>query len=213
MTQSLKQELEDTGPGSDFKEALHMGDEDIQDDLTLWIQQIAEGNRDAFEKLYRAYQVRIFRFLFRMLGEAATAEELTNDVMIGVWKGAAGFKGQSKPTTWLFGIAHHKALNELRRMKPVTVEVEKAGAAVAPGDGPEEALTRSNLRQDIQHALQQLSPEHREVMELTFYQGLSYQEIAGIMQCPVNTVKTRMFYAKKQLQQVLQKGGLEGELL
>ena len=177
-----------------------------------WIQRIAKGDREAFETLYKAYQTRIFRYLFRMVGETGAAEELTNDTMVSAWKAAASFKGQSKASTWLFAIARNKALNALRGRQLVTVEIEKAAAVAAAGDGPETAATRGSLQRTMQQVLQELSPDHREVIELTFYQGLSYQEIAEIMQCPVNTVKTRMFYAKKKLQEVLESRGITGEM-
>jgi RNA polymerase sigma-70 factor (ECF subfamily) len=189
-------------------------EEDIGPDPALsWIERIAEGDRGAFENLYNAYQTRLFRYLSRMVNDANLAEELTNDVMVAVWKGAAGFKGQSKPSTWLFGIARHKALNELRRPRPMTVEVETASAVAASETGPEGIADRNSVRQNIQRALEDLSPEHREVVELTFFQGLTYQEIAEIMQCPINTVKTRMFHAKKRLQEALRKRGIAGETL
>jgi RNA polymerase sigma-70 factor (ECF subfamily) len=177
---------------------------------SLWIQQIAGGDRDAFEKLYKAYAARLFRYLFSVVGDANAAEELANDVMVAAWKGAASFKGQSKPSTWLFGIAHHKALNELRRRQPQMVEIEQASDVAASGEGPDTAVRRESLEQSVRSALRALSAEHREVVELTFYQGLSYQEIAEIMESPVNTVKTRMFYAKKKLQEALEKEGIIG---
>ena len=178
---------------------------------SLLIQEIAAGDRDAFEKLYRTYAPRLFRYLFSMTGDASRSEELTNDVMIAAWKGAPNFRGESRVSTWLFGIAHHKALNAVRGKQPLTVEIEQASEAAAPDEGPQEIVLRHSLEQTVRSALQELSPEHREVMELTFYQGLSYLEIAEIMQCPVNTVKTRMFYAKKKLQEVLGREGIAGE--
>ena len=185
--------------------------ENVEPELE-WIRRIAAGDRDAFEKLYAAYQTRIFRYLFRMVGDSGAAEELTNDTMVSAWKAAASFKGQSKASTWLFAIARNKALNALRGRQVVTVEIEKAAAVAAAGDTPETAATRGSLQRTMQEVLQELSPDHREVIELTFYQGLSYQEIAEIMQCPVNTVKTRMFYAKKKLQEVLESRGITGEM-
>src|SRR5215472_14835982 len=178
----------------------------------LLIQRIAEGSREAFEQLYRAWQTRLFRYLLRMVGDSGAAEELTNDTMVAAWKAAPGFKGQSKVSTWLFAIARNKALNSLRRRQPETVEVEEAMAVAASSGGQEQSVSRDRLHTTMKDALQQLSPEHREVMELTFYQELSYQEIAEIMQCPVNTVKTRMFYAKKKLQEILEGRGITGEM-
>ena len=177
------------------------------------LRQIAAGDRDAFEKLYKAYQGRLFRYLLRMVGDTGAAEELTNDTMIAAWKAASTFKGESRPSTWLFSIARNKALNSMRGKKPVMVEAETALAMAASSDSPERSVTRGSLRDTMKLALQELSPEHREVMELTFYQELSYQEIAEIMECPVNTVKTRMFYAKKRLQEILEQKGIKEEML
>src|SRR5215471_3037523 len=178
-----------------------------------WVKRVAEGDRDAFEKLYAAYQTRLFRYLLRMVGDTGTAEELTNDTMVAAWKAAGSFKGQSKPSTWLFAIARNKALNAMRGQHPVMVEVETAMAvAASSSDSPETSVSRGSLHAVMKQALQELSAEHREVIELTFYQELSYQEIAEIMQCPVNTVKTRMFYAKKRLQEALEQRGIKGEL-
>lgn len=179
---------------------------------SLWIEQIARGDREAFEKLYRVYSVRLFRYLFSMVQEKNVAEELTNDVLLAAWKGAAEFRGQSKPSTWLFGIARHKALSSLRQVNSHTVDIKEASEIMEPREGPEELVTRERLQQRLRSALQQLSQPHREVVELTFYQGLSYQEIAEIMQCSVNTVKTRMFYAKKYLRDHLEKAGIGGEM-
>ena len=178
----------------------------------LLIQQIAGGSREAFEQLYRAWQTRLFRYLLRMVGDSGAAEELTNDTMVAAWKAAPSFKGQSKVSTWLFAIARNKALNSLRRHQPETVEVEEAMAVASSSGGQEQSVSRDRLHTTMKDALQQLSPDHREVMELTFYQELSYQEIAEIMQCPVNTVKTRMFYAKKKLQEILEGRGITGEM-
>lgn len=179
---------------------------------SLWIEQIARGDRAAFEKLYRVYSVRLFRYLFSMVQDKNAAEELTNDVLLAAWKGAAEFRGQSKPSTWLFGIARHKALSSLRQLKSRTVDIEEAKEVIEPREGPEELVTRQRLQQRMRSALRELSQSHREVVQLTFYQGLSYQEIAEIMQCSVNTVKTRMFYAKKHLRDHLEKAGIVGEM-
>ncbi len=179
----------------------------------LWVQQIARGDRDAFEKLYAAYHVRLFRYLFRMVGETSLAEELTNDVMVQAWKSAVKFRGDSKASTWLFAIARNKALNELRRRQPVTVDIEVATTVAASTQSPEESVSRDDLQKTMKEAIAQLSPDHREVIDLTFYHGLSYQEIAAIMECPLNTVKTRMFYARKRLQELLEGQGIHGETI
>ena len=181
------------------------------DSQTRWLKEIAVGNRDAFEKLYGEYQRRLYRYFFRMVGSIESAEELTNDVLVEVWKKAGEFKGLSKVSTWIFGIAHYKAMNHYRTKPTKTVELESAAHVPDANSTPEESATQENLKAKIKSALNGLSPEHREVVELTFTDGLSYQEIAEIMQCPVNTVKTRMYYAKKHLEEILGTLGVRRE--
>ena len=172
----------------------------------LWLRRIAGGDRRAFEQLYHAYQRRVAAYLFRLLSDADAAGEVTNDVMVTVWKEAKRFEGRSKPSTWIFGIAHHKALSELRRRGRYPVaDLDEAREAPDGGESPEARMTRAELRTTLKRALQQLSAEHRAVIQLTFFQNLSYKEIAAIQGCPVNTVKTRMFHAKKKLQPILER--------
>ena len=181
-----------------------------RDEESSWIARIAAGDQEAFERLYQAYCPRIFRYLFALIEDRGTAEELTNDSLVAAWKGARHFRGQSKVSTWLFGIARYKGLNALRSRNVRTVEIAEAGELAETKGGPEAVVRSSQLEQTVREALRLLSPDQREVVELTFYQGLSYQEIAEIMQCPPNTVKTRMFYARKKLEDVFKKAGIAG---
>src|SRR5215510_4509264 len=112
-----------------------------------WVKRIAEGDREAFEQLYAAYQGRLFRYLLRMVGDTGAAEELTNDTMIAAWKAASTFKGESRPSTWLYSIARNKALNAMRGKKPVMVDAETALAMAASSDSPERSATRGSLRE------------------------------------------------------------------
>ena len=179
---------------------------------TLWIRQIAGGDRGAFEKLYHAYERRIYRYLYSLVRTTEAAEELTNDVMVEAWKAAPSFRAQSKPSAWLFGIAHHKAMDALRRRRPSVVELHALSAVADSQESPEDSAVRQSVRRSVAEALQSLSAEHRSVVELTFNHGYSYQEIARIVGCPLNTVKTRMFYAKKQLRQVFARWGGQREI-
>jgi RNA polymerase sigma-70 factor (ECF subfamily) len=167
------------------------------------LRQVARGDRSAFERLYRTYHRRLYGYLFRMVGKSDTAEELTSDVMFEVWKGASRFKGASRVSTWIFGIARHKALSAMRRNTPLTVEVEDALKIPDSAELQDDMLSTKDTRDAVLKALARLTEQHREVMDLTFYQGFSCNEIADILQCPVNTVKTRMFYARKQLREIL----------
>ena len=164
-----------------------------------WIRRIAAGDRRAFEELYAVYANRVFRFMIRMVRDEARAEELVNDVLVEVWKSAGRFEGRSKPSTWIFGIAHHKGLNALRGKKVQCTELDEARPIADPKEGADVAVDRGTLRARVQSVLGALSPDHRAVIELTFFHGLSYPEIAEAIDCPVGTVKTRMFHAKKRL--------------
>ncbi len=130
-------------------------------------------------------------------------EEVINDVMMVVWNDAARFHHRSKPSTWIFGIAYNKGRKAYARLIRLDSEASPSAPERAQGDNPEHALSRKEIMQALTQALQALSPEHRSVIELAFIEGFSYREIAEIVECPVNTVKTRMFHARKRLEQHL----------
>ncbi len=174
------------------------------------IREIARGDKESFKKLYTIYQRRLFAYLIRMLSEKQTAEEILNDVMFEVWRQAGSFKGKSRPSTWVFGIARNKALNALRTRSRKNVGLEAIEMLADSKAGPHELAESKDVQENIRLALGCLSPEQREVVELTFYHNFSYREIAEIMRCPVNTVKTRMFYAKQQLREILTGMGIGG---
>lgn len=174
------------------------------------ITRIASGDRRAFELLFTKYGERVFRYAHRLISDVTKAEEVTNDVMLEVWKTAARFEGRSKVSTWILGITRHLALNAVRRKSLDTVDVDDAPELSDEGQ-IDAAIEhdREVLGAGIRAALGQLSPDHRDVVELTFFHGCSYQEIAAIVGCPEGTVKTRMYHAKKQLQQLLGSQGLD----
>ncbi len=167
------------------------------------LSSVAAGNRAALEELYRRYHGPVTAFLYRMVGRHGIVEELVNDVMIVVWQKAGTFAGRSKPSTWILGIAYRKALSAVGKLSkaPTLVEVE-ADHQVEHG-GPERRVEERERRHAVFAALGRLSPEHRAVVELTYYFGHSYAEIAEIVGCPENTVKTRMFHARRRLRDLL----------
>lgn len=178
------------------------------DEISL-LARIADKDQDAFKQLYALYRKRLFAYLLKVLSQPETAEEVLDDVMFEVWRQATRFQGNSTLATWIFGIAHHKAMNALRqRGKHKAVELEAVDEPLTSPDNPYTEAEKSHLREKMKTALAQLSQDHRAVLELTFYHGFSYVEIAEIVRCPVNTVKTRMFHAKRQLQVWLHKMGL-----
>lgn len=182
----------------------------MADDLTAeheieLIRRIGNGDKRAFEQLFGVYGKRIFRYAARMTGDVSVADEVTSDVMMEVWKSAARFEARSRPSTWIIGITRHRALNAMRGKRMITVDLDST-PEIADRDASGETIrNQADERRLVRRALATLSSEHREVMELTFYHGHSYQEIAAIVGCPENTVKTRMFHAKRQLKAALEK--------
>lgn len=171
------------------------------------LRRIAAKDRRAFEALYHAYYRRLFAYLFKTVRRPELAEEVLDDVMLAVWTGAGGFDGRSRPSTWIFGIAYHKALKALARQNRHKAEVDESDgdAPMTPmtEEGPDGLLARREMADVLGRALRSLPLEQRTVVELTYYHGFAYQEIAEIMGCPVNTVKTRMFHARRRLRELL----------
>lgn len=181
-------------------------------DIAL-VMRIAERDKVAFRTLFDAYGERVFRYAYRMVNDRSLAEEVTNDVMLEVWKGAPQFEGRSKASTWVLGIARHLALNAIRGKRLITVDLDTTPEIADSRQTDAVARDRDTVRQKLRDALAKLSTDHREVVELTFFHGYSYQEVAEVMGCPENTVKTRMFHAKKQLCAALKRAGLDGMTL
>ena len=161
------------------------------------LRQVAAGDRTAFKELYLIYHRRLARFLMRMTSRHDLIEEVINDTLWTVWLKAGDFRGDSLVSTWIVGITYRRALKALRRHgapRPMLVEE----VAVAP-----DAQLEDENRQWLGQALAELPLEQRMVMEFSYLMGHSCEEIAQIMQCPVNTVKTRMFHAREKLRRSL----------
>lgn len=163
---------------------------------------IRRGRRAEFDALYRLYHPRLSRFLAPMLRQGDLLEEVLNDTLLVVWQRADSFDGRSRLSTWIFGIAYRKALKALSR-QDLPVDGDEAEEAVDAGPGPEQTLGQAQLRSRLRGAMAELSPEHRAVVELCYFHDMAYAEIAEVVGCPAETVKTRMFYARRRLRQLL----------
>jgi RNA polymerase sigma-70 factor (ECF subfamily) len=166
------------------------------------IERIAKGELQAFERLYRNYQPRLTRFLTTLLKRPQLIEEVLDDTMMVVWQTAEKFRGQSKPSTWIFAIAYRKA-HKAKARWPDPVEDPEQDSRVSNEPLPDEELHHDRLRSALLTAMDQLSSDHRAVVDLTYFHGLGYREIAEIVDCPVDTVKTRMFHARRRLRQAM----------
>jgi RNA polymerase sigma-70 factor, ECF subfamily len=165
------------------------------------VRQVAGKDRQAFEALYRAYYRRLMRFLFRITRRTDLVEEVLNDAMLVVWQKADSFHGDSRVSTWIFGIAYRKALKALERAGRSRVLV---GDSELPKLAtPEDPIEEAELQDWLSNGLDQLSSEQRMVVESVYYLGLSYNDIAEIAGCPIGTVKTRMFHARRRLKDLL----------
>jgi RNA polymerase sigma factor (sigma-70 family) len=166
------------------------------------IGRIAGGDLAAFEAFYREYHDRLGRFLGLMTSHAALVEEALNDTMLVVWRRAATFNGKSKVSTWLFAIAYRTALKALRGHDE-PVEDSAAEHLAAESGGPEQRRSESEIRAALGRALAGLSREQRSAVVLTYFHDLPYAEIALIVGCPEDTVKTRVFHGRRRLRALL----------
>ena len=173
------------------------------------IERIAAQDRTALRALYARQQGRIFRFLLRLVRQEAIAEELTNEVFLEAWRNAGTFEGKASATTWLLSIAHHRAVSTLRRRREEGWNEEKASQIPDLQDDPEVVLQKTDKAQILRQCLNQLSSEHREVIDLVYYHDRSISEVSSIVGVPESTVKTRMFYARKRISELLKSAGVD----
>ena len=174
------------------------------------VAKIASGNRLAMQVLFARHHARVYRFVLRLLGGEALAEHNTSEVFLDVWRQAHRFEARSAVTTWLLAIARYKALAELRR-RPEASD-EGTVDASDPADNPEASFAIKHRGEILRNCLTRLSPRHREIIDLVYYHEKSVQEAANILGVPGNTVKTRMFHARKKLSELLEARGVVGAL-
>jgi len=191
----------------DRKREHETGPDDDRADAEL-LARVREADREALHALYRKYYHPLLRFTYRLTGQLEIAQETVNDVMLVVWRDAASFEGRSKVATWIMGIAYRKAMKRVRRAwlwsSRHVAEIDERFERFSPEEAPTERMELEDL---LGRALEALPAEQRAVVELTYFFGCSYDEIAKIVGCPVNTVKTRMFHARAKLKALLPRLG------
>lgn len=171
---------------------------------------VVRRDRAAFETLYRRWSPRLLGYLLRLTRRRELAEEALNDTMLVIWRQAAAFAGTSRVSTWIFGIAYRKGLKALERDRRGAFEPVGGRTAepIDPG-GPDRDLAAREMARVVGRALARLPPDQRTVIEMACYQELPYREVASALGCPVNTVKTRMFHARRKLRTLLPPQGGE----
>jgi RNA polymerase sigma-70 factor, ECF subfamily len=177
-------------------------------DETL-LDNISGGDRTAMHTLYARHNVRVYRFILRMVRDASTAEDLVSQVFLDVWRTAGQFEGRSQVSTWLLSIARFKALTALRQRQHEDIEQQDVMEIADGADTPEMALDRSRTNDILRACVAQLSDAHREIITLVYYHEMSVDQAGRFIGIPSSTVKTRMFYARKQLAELLKRRGIE----
>jgi RNA polymerase sigma-70 factor (ECF subfamily) len=173
------------------------------------IGRIAGGDKLAMQVLFARHHVRVFRFVLRLVRDQTQAEDLISEVFLDVWRQAGRFEARSAVSTWLLAIARYKALSALRRRPDEELDEEAAAAIEDPADDPEVALEKKDKGEILRKCLTALTPEHQEIIDLVYYHEKSVEEVAEIVGIPENTVKTRMFYARKRLAELLKAEGID----
>lgn len=173
------------------------------------IARIAAGDKLAMQVLFARHHVRVYRFVLRLVRDQTLAEDLISEVFLDVWRQAGRFEARSTASTWLLAIARYKALSALRRRTDQELDDDKAAAIEDPGDSPEVSAVKKNKGEILRQCLTALTPEHREIIDLVYYHEKSVEEVAQIVGIAENTVKTRMFYARKRLSALLKAAGID----
>ena len=183
--------------------------DDGLDDTEL-LSMIADGDRDAFSQLYLKYQPKLVSYCARMLrDDFAQAADIVDDALFDVWRSAGKFAGKSKPSTWIYSITRNKLVSWLRKTTEITLDDERAMLSmVDTAATPEEAREQEDMKHQLLRLMNHLTDEHRDVLRLTYFEDKSVKEVASILGISDNTVKTRMFYARKRLGQMLEKAGI-----
>ena len=182
-------------------------DQETSDQVLVGL--IAQGDKGAMQVLFGRHNVRVFRFLMRFVDGNATAEDLVSEVFLEVWRNAGQFELRSQVSTWLLAIARHKALSALRRRSTDELDEDVAELIEDPSDNPEVTLQKTERSEILRNYLKQLSPSHREIIDLVYYHDRTIDDVAEIIGVPPNTVKTRMFYARKRIGELLAARGLD----
>ena len=173
------------------------------------VERVAGGDRAAVRLLFMRHHARVYRFAARQTGSDMMADDIANEVFLELWRQAPAFEGRSEVSTWLLGIARFKALSALRRKKEEWIGDDDAAAIPDTADTPEVAVMKDDKATALRGMVNALPEEHRTVIDLAYYHAKSVAEIAEVLQIPVATVKTRMFYARKKLGEALQAAGFE----
>jgi RNA polymerase sigma-70 factor, ECF subfamily len=201
VTKGITMNMAYTHTGSAAAPAKAAARETYSDEML--IERIAQGDQLAMRTLFGRHRVALYRWLLRLVRDEALAEDLLSDVFLDVWRQAAAFEARSSVSTWLLAIARYKALSARRRRTDAELDDKVAATVADPADNPEVVLEKKDRAVQLRQSLASLSPEHGEVIDLVYYHDKSVKEVAEIVGVAEATVKTRMFYARRKLAEMV----------
>jgi RNA polymerase sigma-70 factor (ECF subfamily) len=175
---------------------------DGQSDESL-IRAIAAGSQAAMRTLYARHHLRVYHFIVRLGSDTDRAEDLLSEVFISVWRQAGTFENRSQVSTWILSIARFKALTALGRRREPQLDEDAIKTVADDADTPEQTVLHTDRRAQLRRCIAQMSSDQREVIDLVYYHEKSVEEVAKSLRLPKNTVKTRMFYARRHLARLL----------
>ncbi len=171
--------------------------------------RIADGDELAMRVLYSRHQMKIYRFVLRLVRDEMAAEDTISEVFLDVWRQAGRFEGRSSVTTWLLAMARNKAWSALRKRREAGIDEGVAEQIEDETDDPEVVAQKADKGAAMRRCIERLTPDHREVIDLVYYHETSLEEVAVILDIPENTVKTRLFHARKKLSELLKDAGID----
>ena len=203
---SMQTILNRNGFSSDYISRAETSQEAATTDLAI-VRRLADGEEAALAELYQRYSKPFFNYLRRLVRDPESAEDLLQEVFVVFWQKASTFQGKSSFKTWAFRIAHNKAVSWLRKLKPVD---DLEHIELASDDSPEQDTFRNWESDMLRTAVLELTPNHRAAIELIFVNDFTYREAAGVLECPVGTVKSRVKHGIKNLNGLLVQMGMSG---
>jgi RNA polymerase sigma-70 factor, ECF subfamily len=171
-------------------------------DETL-VERIARRDQLAMRALYARHSTRVYRFILSLVRDRAVAEDILSDAFLDIWRQASKFEGRASVSTWILAIARFKALSHLRRRSEEQLDQEIADTIPDPAEDPEQVLQTKSRNKVLRESIAQLPAAQAEVVELVYYHDKSIAEVATITRVPEATVKTRMFYARRKLAELV----------
>lgn len=172
------------------------------------VAKALQGNQKAFRRIVERYHPTAYAVVRGVLGNSEDVDDVLQNVYVKVYRGLAGFRGESRLSTWIYQIARNEAINATRRRRPEGMPVEDVALPAGEAAGPEAAYRRRELSEQMEAAMAGLEDNYRMALELRYMGERSYEEIAEAMALPIGTVKTYIYRGKVQLKKILVRRGV-----